>query len=102
MELTGKQKRHLRALGHALSPVVQLGREGLSDAVRIKTDAELEHHELVKVKIGDGCLEEVDHVARELSASCKAAVAQVIGRTVLLYRRRRVEPTIVLPRAPKA
>jgi RNA-binding protein len=99
MELTGKQKRHLRGLGHALSPVVMLGREGLSAAIMTKTDVELENHELVKIKLGDGCLEEPDEVAAALATRCKAAVAQVIGHTVLLYRRRSKDPTIKLPRA---
>ncbi len=99
MELTGKQKRHLRGLGHALSPVVMLGREGLSAAIMTKTDVALENHELIKIKLGDGCLEEPDEVAAALATRCKAAVAQVIGHTVLLYRRRSKDPTIKLPRA---
>jgi RNA-binding protein len=99
MDLTGKQKRHLRALGHALSPVVMLGREGLSEAVVAKTDAELENHELIKLKCGDGCLETVDEVAAGLAERCKAQVAQVIGRTALLYRRRAKDPAIKLPKA---
>ena len=101
MDLTGKQKRHLRALGHSLSPVVMLGREGLSDAVVAKTDAELENHELIKVKCGENCLETIDQVARALTERCKAQVAQVIGRTALLYRRRAKDPVIKLPKAEK-
>jgi RNA-binding protein len=102
MELTGKQKRHLRALAHDLSPVVQVGREGLTDAVSRKVDVELENHELIKVKTGDGCLEEPKTVAASLAASCGAAVAQVIGRTVVLYRRRKKDPVITLPKASPA
>ena len=102
MELTGKQKRHLRALGHALSPVVMLGREGLSEAVTAKTDAELENHELIKIKCGESCLDPIDEVATKLAADCRAGVAQVIGRTALLYRRRKKDPTIKLPKAEKA
>jgi RNA-binding protein len=101
MELTGKQKRHLRGLGHSLSPVVSVGREGQTDAVLAKTRIELENHELIKVKIGDGCLEPAAEVGAWLAAELGASVAQVIGHTVLLYRRRKNEPTIVLPKAEK-
>jgi RNA-binding protein len=102
MELNGKQKRHLRALAHDLSPVAQVGREGLTDAVGRKIDVELENHELIKVKVGDGCLEDTKDVAAGLAASCKAAVAQVIGRTIVLYRRRKKDPRIVLPKPSAA
>ena len=101
MDLTGKQKRHLRALGHTLSPVVMLGREGLSDAVVAKVHAELENHELIKLKCGENCLETIDEVASQLAVRCKAQVAQVIGRTTLLYRRRSKDPVIKLPKAEK-
>jgi RNA-binding protein len=101
MDLNGKQKRHLRGLGHTLAPVVMLGREGLTDAVTAKTDAELEHHELIKIKCGENCLETVDEVAAALASRCRAQVAQVIGRTALLYRRRSKDATIKLPRAEK-
>src|SRR4051812_33237745 len=40
-QLTGKQKRHLRGLGHALSPVVMVGKEGSTDAVARKAREEI-------------------------------------------------------------
>jgi RNA-binding protein len=93
--MTGKQRRHLRALGHHLSPVVQVGREGVTDALVKQTDEQLEAHELIKVKIGEGDRHEA---AEALAARCKAELAQVLGRTALLYRRRKVKPEIELPK----
>ena len=101
MDLTGKQKRHLRGLGHALNPVVSVGKEGMTDAVLKKTRLELENHELIKVKVADGCLEPTAEVAAWLAQECDASVAQVIGHTVLLYKRRKKDPAIVLPKAEK-
>lgn len=100
--LTGRQKRHLRALGHHLDPVAQVGREGVSEAVVRKVDVELENHELIKIKVGENCLEDVGDVAAALSEACNAAMVQTIGHVALLYRRRRKEPTIELPKTPKA
>jgi RNA-binding protein len=93
--VTGKQRRFLRALGHHLNPVVQIGHEGISDALVKQTSEQLEAHELIKVKIGEGDR----HEAAELLAQrTSSEVAQVLGRTALLYRRRKQKPEIVLPK----
>ena len=97
-ELTGKQRRHLRALGHHLAPVVQVGQEGVSDAVVSQADAQLDAHELIKVKIGESSPQDRHETADMLAARTQAQVAQVLGRTVLLYRPRKDKPQIVLPR----
>ncbi|HEU4368784.1 MAG TPA: ribosome assembly RNA-binding protein YhbY [Methylomirabilota bacterium] len=96
-ELTGKQRRHLRALGQRLSPTLHVGHEGVSEAVLRQTDAQLEAHELIKVRVGENAPEDRHATAEALARLTRARLAQVIGRTALLYRRRRQEPTIVLP-----
>ena len=97
MELSGKQRRHLRALGHHLKPVVFVGLQDLSDALVDKVDEELGHHELIKVKVSGDCLESPKEAGELLSKSCDASLVQVIGRTVLLYRAHPDEPAITLP-----
>lgn len=99
MELTGKQKRYLRGLGHALDPVVQVGRDGLTDNVVRQADDALEARELIKVRFGAGFEDDRDAAAAELAARTGAAVAGAIGRTLLLYRARQDDPEIRLPRA---
>ena len=96
-ELTGKQRRFLRALGQRLAPVLHVGHDGVTDAVVRQAEAELEAHELIKVRVGDNAPQSRHDIADALAARTKAHLAQVLGRTVLLYRRRRDEPTIVLP-----
>jgi len=97
-ELTGKQRRHLRALGHHLDPVVQVGQDGISDAVVGQADAQLDVHELIKVKLGESSPQDRHQDADMLAARTQAQVAQVLGRTVLLYRPRKDKPQIVLPK----
>ena len=96
-DLTGKQRRHLRALGHHLQPVVQVGHEGVSDAVVGQADRQLATHELIKVKVGESSPQDRHEAAELLAERTGAQVAQVLGRTVLLYRRRKESPGIVLP-----
>lgn len=97
-DLTGKQRRHLRALGHHLDPVLQVGHEGISDAVVRQADQQLERHELIKVRIGESSPEERHEAAELLAERTQARVAQVLGRTALLYRPRKDKPEIVLPK----
>ena len=52
MSLTEKMKRELRARGHTLKPVVSIGNAGLSTAVLREIELSLEHHELMKIRIG--------------------------------------------------
>jgi RNA-binding protein len=100
--LSGKQRRHLRALGHHLDPVVQLGKLGRTEAVVRAIDEALERHELVKIRLGTECPDERDDVAAELAPALSAEIAGAVGRTILLYRRHPKEPKIVLPKEIKA
>jgi RNA-binding protein len=95
--LSGKQRRHLRALGHHLEPVVQLGKQGLSDGAIAAVDAALAQHELIKVRIGTECPDDRHEIAERLAPAVKGEVAQVLGRTVLLYRRHAKKARIELP-----
>lgn len=96
--LTGKQRRHLRALAHHLDPIVQLGKQGLTSGAERAIDEALEHHELVKIKLLTECPESRDELAEKLSPRVSAAIAQTLGRTILLYRRHPKKPVITLPK----
>ena len=85
-QLTGKQIRHLRRLGHRLQPVVMIGKEGISEALLQAIDEALERHELIKVKLQEGCLIDRREVAEMLAEKSGGSVAQVLGKTILLYR----------------
>jgi len=96
--LTGRQRRHLRALGHHLQPVVQVGHEGVTEAVVREAHQQLETHELIKVRIGESSPQDRHEGAELLAEKTGAQVAQVLGRTALLYRARKENPEIVLPK----
>ncbi len=99
MPLKGKQARYLRSLAHHLKPVVQVGQAGVSDAVVAKIHEELENHELIKVKVAETAPEGAKVIAPVLAERTASEVAQIIGRTIVLYRARKEDPEIVLPPA---
>ena len=95
--LTGKQRRHLRALGHDLRPIVQVGKDGIDEGLVAALDQALADHELVKIKIGEGAGLDRQQAAEELAKQTGSEVAQVLGYTVLLYRADPEDPKITLP-----
>lgn len=97
--LTGKQRRHLRALGHDLKPVVLVGKDGIDDGLVAAVDQALEDHELVKIKVGEGAGLDRHEAAEEIAKRTHSDVAQVLGYTVLLYRPHPEDPQITLPRS---
>ncbi len=84
--LTPAQRKDKRADAHHLDPVVMIGGDGLTPAVVKETDAALNAHGLIKVRVlGD------DRTAREamLARLCdelNAAPIQHIGKLLVLWR----------------
>jgi RNA-binding protein len=95
--LTGKQRRFLRGLGHHLEPVVQVGKDGLSEGLVGALDSALLTHELIKIKLGEAAGSDRDVIGAALAEACGADLVQILGRTVLLYRPRAEDPAIELP-----
>jgi RNA-binding protein len=85
-------RRALRGAGHALDPVVQIGRQGVTDSVVAQITRALLDHELIKVKLGSECPDSRFEVAERLSGESGVRVAQILGRTILLYKRRAKRP----------
>jgi RNA-binding protein len=96
--LTGKQKRHLRALGHKLKALIQIGKKEIEEALIAETNVALDHHELIKVKLLESCTLDKNEASEALSKACQAEVAQILGKTFLLYRTA-TPPVIILPKA---
>jgi RNA-binding protein len=99
LELTPKQRAHLRSLAHHLKPIAHVGKEGITgtslDAVR---DA-FNNRELLKVKVQEAA----PLAAREAGARFAEELpdvhhVQTIGRTVVLYREHPEKPEIRLPK----
>ena len=94
--LTGKQRRTLRALGHHLKPVVQIGHEDITEGVVKAVDEQLTAHELIKIKVGEGASSTRDQVGEALAEKTASELVQILGRTLLLYRRHPEKPKIQL------
>lgn len=97
MELTERQRKHLRRLGHALKPTVMIGDSGISDSVFAEFESTIRHHELIKVSVRVGDRKTRDALIRELCERSAAVLVQRIGNMALLYRENPEERRITLP-----
>lgn len=95
MKLTNKQIKHLRKLGHSLSPTVIVADRGLVETVITAIEEALNFHELIKVKVRMQ-REQRTALYHEICDKTGACEVQTIGMVLLIYRPGN-PPTINLP-----
>ncbi len=92
IQLTPAERKAHRAEAHHLDPLVMVGADGLTPAVLKETDAALNAHGLIKLRVlGD------DRAAREamfqqLADQLNAAPIQHIGKLLVLWRPKPAKP----------
>ena len=99
MELSERQRKYLRGLGHALNPVILVGQHGVTPGVIAETLRALADHELIKVKFRGADRDARDSGFDQLAAATQSMLVQRIGHTALYYKRRDDRPGIVIPDA---
>jgi RNA-binding protein len=86
MNLSTKQKQHLKGLAHSLKPVVLLGSNGLTEAVLAEIEIALNYHELIKVKVASEDRETKQLIIDAIIRETKAEKIQTIGKVLILFR----------------
>lgn len=85
--LTTQEKRKLKALAQSRRALFQIGKDNIKEST-IKTISDsLTAHELVKIALLKTCTLTPREAALDLSSATHAQIVQVIGRTIVLYRR---------------
>jgi putative YhbY family RNA-binding protein len=86
IELSIQDRKVHRAEAHHLDPVVMIGNDGLTPAVKKEVDAALKAHGLIKVRVlGDDRLER-ERIYGELADDLRAAQIQHIGKLLVFWR----------------
>jgi RNA-binding protein len=96
-EITSKQRQYLRGLAHALTPVVRIGKSGLTPSVVRESRTALRAHELIKVRIEADDPAERREMAAQLTSDTSAQLVATVGKIAVLYRAREEDPAIQLP-----
>ena len=85
--LTSKQRSKLKSLAANLSPVGQVGKEGIGENMLKSFSDCLEARELIKVNILENAEGVPREIGEELAARLGAECVIVIGQKAVLYRR---------------
>jgi putative YhbY family RNA-binding protein len=86
IQLTPAQRKQYRAAAHHLHPVVMIGAEGLTPAVIKETEAALQAHGLIKIRVFSDQRAERETLLSTLADQLKAAPVQHIGKLLVLWR----------------
>ena len=99
MTLTERQKKFLRSAAHDLKPVVTVGDKGITATVTKELHGALEHHELIKIKVRAGDRDVRNAAIAKLAEKASAIIISRVGNIATLYRPRKKDPKIVLPKS---
>lgn len=96
--ITTKQRAYLRSLANGIPAILQVGKEGVTEALIKNVDEALNAREIVKVSVLEtspvSSKEAIEEVMNGIHG-CEAV--QVIGRKFVVYKRNLKEPKIILP-----
>ena len=84
--ITSKQRAYLRKISHDLTPVFQIGKEGVTQNLIKGIDDALEKREILKVNILETALLDTKPTCNELAERLCAEPVLAIGNKFILYR----------------
>ena len=86
IQLNPAQRKEKRAEAHHLDPVVMIGNDGLTPAIRKEADAALNAHGLIKVRVFSDERATRETIFATLAEALGAAPIQHIGKLLVLWR----------------
>ena len=86
IQLTIAERKEHRAQAHHLDPVVMIGNDGLTAAVRKEADAALNAHGLIKIRVLGDDRAQREAIYQSLADELGAAPIQHIGKLLVLWR----------------
>ena len=86
IQLTPAQRKDHRADAHHLDAVVMIGSDGLTPGVHKETDAALNAHGLIKVRVQSDDRPSREQMFQTLATELNAAPIQHIGKLLVLWR----------------
>ena len=94
--LTSKQRAQLRSMASTMDTIMQIGKNGITEALVATVCDALEARELIKMRVLENSDMTVREAAEALAAATEAEVVAVIGTKCILYRESKTKKKIEL------
>ena len=85
--MNSKTRARLRAMANTVEAILQVGKNGMGDALQKQVDDALTARELIKLTVLETAPETPKEMAAQLAEATGAEVVLVVGRKVTLYRK---------------
>ena len=99
--ITGKQRAYLRGLANTMSPIFQIGKNGVEETFLRQLKEALEARELIKIKVLENSGLDAREASNEICEAIGCEGVQAIGSKIVLFKQSKKKPTIELPVARK-
>lgn len=96
--MNSKRRAYLKKLAHAMRPVIQVGKEGVSPALVDQVAETIKKRELIKISLLESMPEELKEAAEKITERTRSEFVSLVGRKLTIYKRNEQEPVIEFPR----
>lgn len=96
--MTSKQRAYLRGLANKIDAIFQVGKNGISDNLIMQVNDALEAREFIKLNVLETSPEDIQEIANTLSEATNSVLVQTVGNKITLYRARKKNSKIQLPK----
>lgn len=95
--ITTKQRSFLRSLANNMTPIFQIGKDGINDNLLKQIQDALEARELIKISVLKNSFYTAKGASNEICEELKCEGIQCIGSKIVLYKKSKKKPKIELP-----
>lgn len=99
--ISTKQRAYLRSLAQKISPIFQVGKNGIEEAFLVQVEQALEKRELIKIKVLENSGLDTRETSDLLCDKIGCVGIQAIGNKIVLYKESKNKPQIELPGGKK-
>ena len=94
--MTSKQRAYLKGLAMNIDPVINIGKGSVTPELVTAVDEAIEKRELIKIGVLKNCMDDSREIAETIAERTRSQVVQVIGKKIVLYRKNKDKPKIVI------
>ena len=95
--MTSKQRAYLMSLASNLNPIFQVGKSSLTPELTEAISESFNNKELIKISVLKNCFDDPKEIAQVIAERTHSQVIQVIGKKIVLYKKDKKNPKIMLP-----